>query len=403
MQKVAKKVILVTAGQPALNPRLVKEADALSDAGYEVTVIYAYWNDWGDEFTKQLLLSKRWKTVCAGGHPVKQPLTYLLSRLMFKIARRVSGTIFPDAAIARSTPFLIRETARHQADLYIGHNLGALPAVVKAAKKYKATCGFDAEDFHRMEVNDDTNSVSYLVAKSIEDRYFPLLNYITASSPEITNAYQQLYPQKFETILNVFDPSVIKVAERPNGKLRLFWFSQMIGTQRGLQDVIEALNSLSNPNYELHLLGKISPKDEQFFTGLAQGNFTHFHSPVSPNEIIPLGAQFDIGLALEPGFNTNNRIALSNKLFSYLQSGLAIIATETEAQNNFLKANPGIGRTYKPGDVDGLKAILTEWQENPVSVDEMRQNSMNLGNDQFNWQTESKKFLKLVNDTLNNN
>src|SRR5215469_5721617 len=39
-------VCLITPGHLATNPRIVKEADALSDAGYKVTVIAADFLDW---------------------------------------------------------------------------------------------------------------------------------------------------------------------------------------------------------------------------------------------------------------------------------------------------------------------------------------------------------------------
>ena len=40
------RICLITPGQLALNPRLVKEADALSAAGYEVSVICTSYLDW---------------------------------------------------------------------------------------------------------------------------------------------------------------------------------------------------------------------------------------------------------------------------------------------------------------------------------------------------------------------
>ena len=40
------RICLLTPGQLATNPRLVKEADALSAAGYEVSVICTSFLDW---------------------------------------------------------------------------------------------------------------------------------------------------------------------------------------------------------------------------------------------------------------------------------------------------------------------------------------------------------------------
>lgn len=48
-----KKVCLVSTGQPSTNPRLLKEADTLSENGYEVTVVCLFWSDWVYEYDKE--------------------------------------------------------------------------------------------------------------------------------------------------------------------------------------------------------------------------------------------------------------------------------------------------------------------------------------------------------------
>src|ERR1700761_3864756 len=109
----AKKIVLISSGQPSLNPRLVKEADALTGSGYEVTVLYAYWNDWGTQFDKELIPSKKWKATCVGGDPEKAKASYFLSRITHKIAKAINnitgGKYMIEPAIARSSYALMRE------------------------------------------------------------------------------------------------------------------------------------------------------------------------------------------------------------------------------------------------------------------------------------------------------
>ena len=63
---IAKKILIITTGQPSLNPRMVKEADALSAAGHEVEVLYQYWNEWASEMDASLLKTKKWKATRIG-------------------------------------------------------------------------------------------------------------------------------------------------------------------------------------------------------------------------------------------------------------------------------------------------------------------------------------------------
>lgn len=51
-------------------------------------------------------------------------------------------------------------------------------------------------------------------------------------------------------------------------------------------------------------------------------------------------ADYDEGLAIEVESNDYNRqICLTNKIFSYLQSGLYILATNTPAQEQFMTSH----------------------------------------------------------------
>ncbi|MES2807887.1 MAG: glycosyltransferase [Bacteroidota bacterium] len=400
---MAKKIVLVSSGQPSLNPRLVKEADALADAGYAVTVIHTYWNAWGADFDKQLLPGKKWKAICVGGDPNENKIPYFFSRLINKIATKGKRSAWAGIAIARPAYFLIREAKKHKADLYIGHNLGALPAVVAAAETHNKPCGFDAEDFHRNETSDDANNADVMLKSHIEDKYLPRLSYFSTSSQQIAAAYKQLYPALNPVVLlNVF-PSDNSVADKrvSTGPLKLLWFSQTIGANRGLQDAVEALQLLNKLNFELHILGSKLHSNAAFINYLSNSGINlKFHEPVPPQQLITFATQFDIGLALEPGFAVNNNLALSNKIFTYMQAGLAIIASDTAAQQDMLSKNPTIGYVYPKGNATALAAILSDYDNNRQQLAHNQTQALRLARDQYNWETESKKFLAVVEQTL---
>lgn len=398
--KPAKKLLIISSGQPSLNPRLVKEADALAEAGYQVTVVYAYWNDWGTTFDETLIPSKKWKAVRAGGDPHNKKAAWFLSRIIHKLAK-ITGRP-AELAIARAGYHLMTEALRYRADLYIGHNLGALAATVTAAKAAKKPCGFDAEDFHRNEVSDDKDHPDVLLKTRLENKYFPQLDYLIASSPQIADAYQHLFPDKKPVVIrNVFpkDMRVNEPALNQSGPIRLFWFSQTIGTQRGLQDVIKALAVLNDQPFELHLLGYCSAEVKASLTTNTSVSI-RFHAPLAPDDLALFASQFDIGLALEPGFNINNNLALSNKIFTYLQAGLSIIASDTQAQSSFIGAYPGIGKVYKRGDIRSLAEMLLYYHKNRGELLETRKTALTLAREKLNWEEEQKKLLALVKDTL---
>jgi glycosyltransferase involved in cell wall biosynthesis len=407
------KILLISSGQPSLNPRLVKEADALTSAGYNVTVLYAYWNDWGTKFDKELISSKKWKAICVGGDPQEKPLTYFLSRLIHKLAKTINqlsgGKYWGELSIARAAWFLMSEAKKNKADLYIGHNLGALPATVKAAHANKKPCGFDAEDFHRFELSDDKKNRDVILKTSVENRYIPHVAYLTTSSPLIAEAYQRLYPVKRPVaILNVFpgNNNIQQPAIKPDGPLSLFWFSQTIGPQRGIENIINALLLLKNCPFELHLLGYASEEIKTIILeklNNSQSITLHFHEPVPPDEIIVFASQFNLGLASESNFPLNRDICLTNKIFTYIQAGLGVLASDTKAQHKLLDKYPEIGKVYQNSDPQSLADTLLYYHQHREKLFELQITALSVAREKLNWETESQFFLTVIKGTLTNN
>jgi glycosyltransferase involved in cell wall biosynthesis len=407
------KIVLITSGQPTLNPRLVKEADALTDAGYNVTVIYQYWNAWATLLDDDLLSKKKWKVIRIGGDPIRGKFNYWKTRLRQKVANIILAKFsfykaLAEFAIGRCTEELKRCACDIPADLYIAHNLAALPAAVKAAKKNQAKAGFDAEDLHRYEMSDEENNYGVKLKKFIEEKYFPKVDYLTTSSLEINNQYSKLFPHlKFTTILNVFSKNLnYSSKSNINSPLKLVWFSQHIGLSRGLQEVFAALKNLEKHKIELHLLGFLSSQSKQEFDDLVfnlkfdQQPKIFFYPPIGPAYIQDYISKFDIGLALEPGFSINNDLALSNKIFTYIQSGLAIIASNTTAQKQFLADFPNMGLVYEKNNTESLTNAIQSYAENRHLLVAHQQKAYNYANETLNWEVEKEKFLSTVEQTL---
>lgn len=405
MEITPQKIVLISSGQPSLNPRLVKEADALAEAGYLVTILYAYWNDWGTAFDELLLPSKKWKAIRIGGHPQQEPFTFFISRLIHKMAKlglNIFGPeYFASYAIARSSYFLLRAAKKYQAELYIGHNLGALPAVIKAAKKNNRPCGFDAEDFYRNDQSDSPTHKDVVLKTYLEDKYLPQVDYLSASSPQIAEAYHQLYAdKKLVTLLNVFPLSekIQPASSSKSGTIKLFWFSQTIGHGRGLEDILAAINLLNDLSLELHLLGHCSKGYKEDLSN--RSNAVYFHEPVPSDQLVHFASQFDIGIAAEKTTPYNRDICLTNKIFTYMQAGLAIIGSNTIAQQSLLNQHPAIGMTYENRNLRSLVTALRHYLQHRDQLTLARHAALKLAREKYNWEQESLIFLETVSKLL---
>ncbi len=401
------RICLVSTGQPSTNPRLVKEADALAAAGHAVHAIGAYWVDWATAADARVMAARRWSLELIDWRQDHAPLLFHWSRVRHFAARRAVGSglarVIPaEAVLCRVGPELRRAAVAHPADLYIAHNLGALPAACAAAQAHGALAGFDAEDFHSGQLQPGPLAT---FMRNTERRLIPRCDSVTAASPGIAEAYRDLCGIPLPTcVLNVFPlsdrPATLRRSDAGQ-PLRLYWFSQTIGPERGLEDVIDAIGLLREHAIELHLRGRwqsgfeTTLRERARECGVAQTRIVSY-APEQPDEMVRAAALFDVGLALEPPVSENNDILLSNKIFTYLLAGIAVVATRTRGQERLLADLGSAAVGCRPGDGASLAAALRPWVDDRSALDAAKQASWALGGSRYNWDAEQAVFLGTI-------
>lgn len=404
-------VCLITPNHIATNPRLVKEAQALQAAGYRVHLLFTQESTYSSRLDQQLLnANPEWAYTRLDwtGRDKRSKL----NRAVYGLAQKVARKIFfrwrlpriAYAAINRNFFWQLAQAKKIDAALYIAHNLGALPVAVLAAENRKAIAGFDAEDFHRHEASDDVGHPEVQLKATVENHCIPSVRHFTAASPMIGDAYRQLFPTATPVVvLNVFSPPA-PVRQQPDASapLKLFWFSQTVGANRGLQDVFRAMRHLHSKAIVLDIYGVVPESVRMEFAALLAGlSFPTppaiaFKGTIPPDDLMDAAAGYDIGLAIEPGFSVNNRIALSNKIFTYLCGGTAILFSDTPAQQAFYAQHPNVGFLYHAGDDQGLANQISRYWADRQLLQEHQQNSARLFASRLNWHKEQEIFLGCV-------
>ena len=123
-------VCLVSSGHVGSNPRLVKEANALAEAGYHAHVIAADLTPEVAGLDRSVLADARWSwQLVSRERPYKHALRVAqqrLTRLAWNAGIRTART----NVLAGNwlTPALGAAACDRPADLYIAHGLAALPA-----------------------------------------------------------------------------------------------------------------------------------------------------------------------------------------------------------------------------------------------------------------------------------
>jgi glycosyltransferase involved in cell wall biosynthesis len=393
----------------------VKEADVLHEQGYDVCVVHA---PGGLKETRrhgeELMASRGWENSYVGWSPhhSEERMTYWKSSLRQRAAQWVPRALWSISFLAevrehRVYPELAALAAQHSADLYIGHYPAGLAAAAFAADQNGSYVAYDAEDFHVGE--DPDNEARIRRIDFIERRYLPRCAYVTAASDGIADALSERYPIDRPTeVYNMFPWSERKtldgkVKDRRGKALSLYWYSQTIGLNRGLQDAIRAAGRLDEP-VQLHFRGSIlegEVREELLREAQRSGvdDALYFHEKVPPQELLSRAAEHDIGLALEQGNTPNSRLCTSNKLFFYPLAPLAIAATNVPGQRAILSERMDCSQLYSPGDDAALAEILREWS-NTQQLKTAKEKALEAARREWNWERESRKILQLVGKTL---
>ena len=404
------RICLISPGHLSTNPRLVKEARALRSAGHTVHVIYGRFKPWGTA-NDELLAAEIGSVTPVPFGPTEAPRRIYLRQNIARHAARVSVRLgfesrsVIEAAHGPVVRDLVAAAQTMRADLYIAHYVAALPAAARAAARYKTAYAFDAEDFHLGDLPDaPENVLNKRVIHTIESRYLPGATYVTAASPLIAEAYIETYGIPLPTvILNVFPKANTPAAPTACGSARpgpsIYWFSQTIGPGRGLETAIEAIaQAKSAPHLYLRGIpaagyaGRLRDLGSQI--GVAER--LHFLDPEPPDELEFLGAEYDLGYVGELAETHNRQIALTNKVFSYLVSGVPSLASDILAHRQIA---PELGEAitlFPVGDVAALAAAIDSFLLDPNRLANARAHAWHLGQTRFNWDVEQMSLTDIV-------
>jgi glycosyltransferase involved in cell wall biosynthesis len=403
-------ICIVTQLHLSSNPRVVKEADALSDAGYSVAVIAPDYSIWGREADK-MFRARKWTVVQRPQFgPLSPPMTRineLARRVVLRTALKamgVSNQTIVDAARHPVSLQLTRAAKLQPASLYVGH-LAGLSAAAAAANFHSTKFAYDAEDFHVGDRADlPEHELEKRIIQAIESCYLPGAAYVTAASPMIAEAYVESYGIPLPTtILNVFPKRNASSAPTPRGNANpgpsLYWFSQTIGPGRGLETAIEAIG-LARSRPHLYLRGTPVKlyADEliRLATRCGVGERLHLLDPGPPDELERLGSVYDLGYSGETGFSLNNTKALGNKLFSYILGGVPILASNIPSHCQIAPDFGAAMSLFPIGDAVALAAALDEFLLDPSHLAAARAHAWRLGQERYNWDKEMDRIIELV-------
>jgi len=357
---------------------MVKELQLALSLNYKVSVICFEFDNWSKQLNEEIksrFSDIEFYCIDAGR---KNILNWFSSVAKEKVYRLICkyyplSNAMLSQAISRRSNLIINQIKKiEEADLVIGHNPGAIYPSLFAAQRFNCKVGFDVEDYHPGEGN---NIYLHHLTLTLMKNFLPKFNYVSFASFSIYNkcktSIANLNNLKTLVINNSFSQNeFIEPNNTNNGKLKLVWFSQQIDKGRGLEHVIPIVNK-HNDLMSLTLFGNLNPDFKKDFIDGKSG--IHLGGLLPQKQLHQQLSHFDIGLAIEPGKDLNNELALSNKVFAYLQAGLFVLATDTIEQKRLIEGMQSQGELFKKNFED-VEKVLSQLHQN---IDNIRSNRIN--------------------------
>lgn len=372
------RILILIGAHLWTSPRSQKEAEALASAGHDVTISGIWFDEVGASRDLKLAAGKPWKFRPAIDMRATTALGRIRSvavrgrrRMDLELCSRRAWRM--PAALGYGARQLLKAALKHSADLTIVHSEANI-WVGNQLLDRGWRVGIDFEDWFSEDLRGDERQAHAMRwLQGLEQRLARECRYSIATSIALSGALAERYAAPPPAVVyNVFpfaERSTIDGTYRDRKSLDIpsvHWFSQTIGPGRGLEVFFAAIREISTP-FEVHLRGRMARDYVEAFERLVPGHVRHrvyIHETVPNDVLLSRIAEHDIGLALETSERASRQLSITNKMFQYMQAGLAVIATDTKGQAEVFSREPMIGLIVANNDVNALRNALLTFLQN---------------------------------------
>ena len=253
-----------------------------------------------------------------------------------------------------------------EADIYHAHELWMLESCALAARARGARLVYDSHELepHR---NLDWCEASNRRRISYEERYIHAADSVFTVSPGVARQLMHIYQLPTVGLLRN-TPWLARLRPAAHGlratlgladDVPLVVYTGLVTLNRGLELVVRALAAL--PDFHLAMVGRAELTTAAILTNLAAeldvSARIHAVPPVPPEELIDFISSGDVAVIAAPDVCLSYRYSLPNKLFEALFANLPLVISDLEDMRDFVTAH-GLGEVFAQGDPEALSAAL---------------------------------------------
>ena len=408
------RILILSGIQLSANPRVVKEADTLADAGYSVEVVGVSLETQYQQRDMQLHQGKRWSYTPlfdANSTRSTDRLRLLAARARVRFWSEMYARVglSNPRQLGLAVPELLAYSLANPADLYVLHNPDTLWVGVELLR-HGLQIAVDLEDWYSEDfLPDDRRTYPVEVLRRWERTLLTNATFATTTSQCLSDALVAAYgcgpPAVVHNSFSMKERSNLdgSIRDRTDRQMRsMCWFSQVMGPERGLETLMDALADVTIP-FHIHLRGHSRAEYRRALLARAPAPWRrriHFHPQVPHSELIARVAEHDVGFAAEIPYCRNKALTISNKLPFYLLAGVGVVASDTEGQREVAAVADGAVALFKSGDPGDLAAVLNRFLSDDTQIQQARGDALIAAQRFFCWERSAPVLLNQVEQAI---
>ncbi len=415
----AEHVCMVVKNRLSTDARVKKEAAALAEDGWRVTVIAMPEKGCPERETRNGITiirppvysgrKQRLREMVAGASCPGD--TTLRARLLRDIRKNPLRRFIAD--LQRDIPWelrLRRAAIETKADVYHAHDLDTLEICGLAAERTGALLVYDS---HELWLGSSrfliaTNPLNRLRLRRIEGRYLPRAEAVIAVTPLRGGEMKKMYPGmgKLEIIENA--PEILSEPPAP-GRLRgmtgtgdntlIALYQGVLCPERGLEELLAAAKMCRRSDVRFVIVGMDSWNGtlQRMAGDAGLSDRVVFIPPVPSEELPELTVDADMGFILFRNTCLNHYYSLPNKLYEYMMAAVPVIASDFPELSRVIEAT-GCGITVDPESPEAISSAVETLAAHRERRLAMAAAGRAAALEGYNWEPQKRKLIELYRE-----
>jgi len=281
-------------------------------------------------------------------------------------------------------------------DAVWSNDLDTLPAcyLVKKIKRKKII--FDSHEYFTGVPELISRPKVQKLWKRIECRIVPKLPFMITVNDSIANLFINEYKIPVIVVRNVpfYSDSISKKTRDElglsNDKKILIVQGRGINIDRGIEELVFAMKQIEGVLLLIIGGGDVMPMLKEIVQAENLSDKVKIFPPMNRENLIQYTMAADIGLTLDKDTNINYRFSLPNKIFDYIQAGIAILSSNLVEVAKIVNKHK-VGFVAKGPEPDKLAEAIKYMISDEGRLNEWKKNASNISKE-LCWENESKEL-----------